>query len=137
MNPEQATVRAFIVRPRQGLYLALLSDVKGRGHFLDRLLSGRDIDPAALAPFADDERKPNQIAERLRKLGGPDDCHVISADSALDGRESKLDDALRKICGKGKPALISCVAGRLAYFEGADGDPVLLRAGGARKSSRD
>ncbi len=131
---EQATIRAFVVRTRQGLYLALLTDDKGRERLTDRLLSGRDLDPAALLPIPDDERKPERVTERLRKLGAGEHCYVISADSAIDGREAELGETLKQVIGKGKPALVSCVTGRLGYFEGSVGDPVVLRTSGARNT---
>ena len=136
MNPEQATeqatIRAFVVRPRQGLYLALLSDDKGRGRLTERLLSGRDLDPEALLPIPDGERKPQQVAERLQKLGAGDRCHVISANAAIDGRGADLGETLKQVVGKGKPTMVSCVTGRLGYFEGSVGGPVVLRTAGAR-----
>jgi hypothetical protein len=130
LNPEQATIRAFVVRRLQGLYLALLSDRNGRERFVKRLLSGRDIDPGAIVQIPDDESEPTEIGDRLRKLGAHDDCHVIAADAKLDGREFTLDDVLGKVVGKGKAAFVSCVPGRLGYFEGADGERFVLRSEG-------
>jgi hypothetical protein len=133
-NPEQATIRGFVVRARQGLYLALLSDRANRSRLTDRLLSGRDLDPEAAAPVAEDERKPKQIAERLQRLGAGETCHVMSSNSEIDRKELVLDKALTKVVGKGSATLLSCVAGRLAYFESADGDQYVLRSSGSRKS---
>lgn len=137
MNPEQATIRAFVVRPRQGLYLALASDRNSRGRLTERLLSGRDLDPGAIVQISEDESKPAEIAERLRRLGAPDGCHLIAADEKLDRQDLPLDEALGKVVGKGRPALVSCVSGRLGYFEGDDGERFLLKTEGqGRKKQR-
>lgn len=135
-NPEQATIRGFVVRPKQGLYLALLSNRDARPRLTKMLLSGRDIDPRSIAQIPDDEQKPAQIAERLRKLGAPDDCHLIAEDGAIDGRDLALDDALKKVVGGGKGALICCVAGRLGYFEGSNGERFVVRTGGRASGTK-
>jgi len=135
-NPEQATIRGFVVRPKQGLYLALLSNRNARGQLAKKLLAGRDIDPATIVQIPEDEQKPAQIAERLDKLGAPDECHLIAEDDTIDGRDLPLGEALKKVVGAGKGALISCVAGRLGYFEGSNGDRFVVRTGGGGSKSK-
>ena len=125
------------MRPRQGLYLALPRTATAGPRLTERLLSGRDLDPGAIVQIPEDESKPAEIAERLRKLGAPDDCHLIAADEKLDSRDLPLDEALGKVVGKGKPALVSCVTGRLGYFEGDDGERFVLKTEGqGRKKQR-
>jgi hypothetical protein len=41
----------------------------------------------------------------------------MSSDNELDGREMDLSEALKDIIGRGQGAFVSCVPGRLAYFE--------------------
>ena len=43
---------------------------------------------------------------------------MMSSGEELDGRELDLAEALREVIGKGFGTLISCLPGRLAYFEG-------------------
>jgi hypothetical protein len=50
-------------------------------------------------------------------LGAPETCHVIS-EGELDGKEMDLASALKEAVGNGVGAVISCVPGRLGYFEG-------------------
>jgi hypothetical protein len=134
-DPEQAAIRAFVVRARQALYLALQSDIANRARFLERLLSGRDFDPAMAVPLGDDEQEPDQIAARLHRMGAPDGCHVIGDIDTLDGRDATLDETLKRLVGSGKRALVSCVPGRLAFFEAGNDQRFLLQGTSGRKSA--
>jgi len=53
----------------------------------------------------------------LRRLGAPETCHIIS-EGKLDGEEMHLGSALKEVVGGGLGTVISCVPGRLGYFEG-------------------
>ena len=52
------------------------------------------------------------------------------SDGPLDGLDVPLEDAIAAIVGSGYSALVSCVPGRLAYFEdeGPDQKYILERA---------
>ena len=54
----------------------------------------------------------------LRGLGAPDTCYLISEDTKFDGKEMELLAALKQIVGYGMGTVISCIPGRLGYFEG-------------------
>ncbi len=56
------------------------------------------------------------IYEILKEKGAPDSCYVISIDSETDGKIMNLSKALLQEVGFG-PVLISCIHGKLAYFE--------------------
>ena len=56
----------------------------------------------------------------LRKRGAPPDCYVLSANSALDGREMRLGEALEAIIGMGSGTFVSCIPGRLGFYEYED-----------------
>ena len=56
----------------------------------------------------------------LRSHGAPTTCYVISADEALDGHEMPLSDALDAVAASFFGAFISCIPGRLGYFEYED-----------------
>ena len=55
----------------------------------------------------------------LRARGAPPNCYVLSAGD-LDGREVPLRDALDAICGSGNGAFLSCIPGRLGFYEYED-----------------
>jgi hypothetical protein len=54
-------------------------------------------------------------------------CYVLSEDGALDGKELLLADALGQILGRGMGTFLSCIPGKLAYFEDEDGRWILER----------
>jgi hypothetical protein len=45
---------------------------------------------------------------------------MMSASSKLDGHETELRSALQATVGYGDGTFISCLSGRLAYFEGEE-----------------
>ena len=53
----------------------------------------------------------------MRSLGAPANCHVIAADRHLDAREMPLREALDAIIGRGNGAFVSCIPGRLGFYE--------------------
>lgn len=57
-----------------------------------------------------------QILNMLCDNGAGEDCYVLSIDEEIDGKEMKLSEALDEVFGRG-PALLSCIHGKLAYFE--------------------
>ena len=57
------------------------------------------------------------IEVSLRAKGAPDTCHVLSESAALDGREIPLASAHADIVGQGMGAFVSCIPGKLGYFE--------------------
>jgi hypothetical protein len=56
----------------------------------------------------------------LRKRGAPASCYVLSAHSDLDARDMILDEAMEGIVGKGHGAFVSCIPGRLGFYEYED-----------------
>jgi hypothetical protein len=56
----------------------------------------------------------------LRKRGAPSTCYVLSANSDLDGRELPLSEALDAIVGMGDGTFVSCLPGRLGFYEYED-----------------
>ncbi|HUG80155.1 MAG TPA: hypothetical protein VML01_00720, partial [Bryobacterales bacterium] len=53
----------------------------------------------------------------LRTRGAPATCYVLAAGSDLDGREMPLREALDAIIGMGNGAFVSCIPGRLGFYE--------------------
>ena len=65
------------------------------------------------------------ILETLKTKGAPEKCFAISEDDELDGKELVLSQALASIFGRGIGTFLSCLPGRLAYFEDEDGRFIL------------
>jgi len=60
------------------------------------------------------------IADALMKRGAPRDCYVLSSNSDLDGRMMPLGEALEAIIGAGEGSFVSCIPGKLGYYESSE-----------------
>ena len=52
-------------------------------------------------------------------------CWVISEDRRFDGKELELDSVLAELVGYGMGAIVSCIAGKLAFVESENGRFIL------------
>jgi hypothetical protein len=60
------------------------------------------------------------VAAKLRKLGAPTVCYVMSELPEIDGRFIPLEDAIRLTVEAQAGSLISCLPGRLGCFVGEE-----------------
>jgi hypothetical protein len=119
MNPnEEGLVKAFLEPSRQESFLA---DPKKRRKFTNELAHRRDrfLDLKFLKSIPPSQQNPAALFALLKQLGAGDKCWV-SSEGVLDGQEVDLLVALREVVGYGMGTIISCVPGRLAYFESED-----------------
>ena len=123
---EEATLRAFVRRERGDRYTALLKSRKRRGKLLSELHHFYDFDGRCIIHLERAEDSPRTLYNLLRKLGAPETCYVISA-GRLDGEELDLAEAVTELHATGMGAIVSCVPGRLAYYEGEDDRFILYR----------
>ena len=127
MEHSSALIRAFIVPERRARLLGLLKSPRGREKLRRSLAHLRDLDPrfCHLVPAA--EQTPVAIVALLRAKGAPAECVLLAEDASLDGRRLGLKDALAAVIGRGMGAIVSCLPGRLAYYEAEDrGERYLL-----------
>ena len=117
---EEALIGAFVQSQRRERLLLLLGGKKGRDKFRRMLAHPRYLDERFARPIPANEHSPSAIAQRLRTQGAPERCYVISEITELDGQWMPLHDALAQSVGRGMGTFISCVPGRLAYFEAED-----------------
>ncbi len=69
------------------------------------------------------------LTQRLRALGAPDVCFVLSEDETLDGLSMPLDEAVQRALWSDSGALISCIPAKLAlYADEARLDVTILAA---------
>ena len=130
MEHEEALIRAFITPNKRQRYLDKLGSPKTRQKFmsenlhhmgdLDELYAEK-LDP--YMPLVEFEKRHeahvSRIHESLRHRGAPSRCYVIFTGD-LDGNEADLRETLETVVGSFDGTFISCVPGRLAYFEGED-----------------
>jgi hypothetical protein len=120
MSDEEAFVRAFIVTDKQSRYITMLGSPKRRRDFLDRLNRQLDYDASFATTVPAGEQTSSAIVRLLTQRGAPSSCHVISSDPKLDGRDLPLSEALDHVVGSGLGTVLSCIPGRLAYYEAED-----------------
>jgi len=53
----------------------------------------------------------------LRSKGAGATVHVISEDSTIDGKQLDLEEAISRVTGGGMGTILSCIPGKLGYFE--------------------
>ena len=110
MDVDEALVRTF-VDPARGERLArFLASPADRARLREELGHLRALHPSYRQPLP-----PERL---LRTLGAPDRCRLLSEDPELDGLELDLRDALAWVLDSGMATFVSCIPGRLAYFEG-------------------
>jgi len=117
---EELFATNFIVPAKRERYLELLKSAKGRSKLRFGLNHCGDIDMryARLVPAS--EQYAEAILKILKQKGAPDLCHVMSSNSYIDEEDLPLRKALEETIGSGMGTLISCIPGRLAYFEFED-----------------
>jgi hypothetical protein len=126
-----ALIGAFILAERRERYLTLLTSARGRAKLRAALAHFRDLEPRTARPVPAAQQTPRGVASLLRAHGAPAECVLLAEDAALDGQRLALEAALEAVVGRGMGAFVSCVPGRLAYYEGEEpGEGYLLERAG-------
>jgi hypothetical protein len=135
---EAAVIRAFVQRDKQERFLVFLATPKNRKKFTDSLSHFRwfdqrftasmpwKVDPK-LKPWAKHVSGIKNICRLLKSKGAGPTCWAISEDAEIDGRELDLSAAIEHVNGRGIGTILSCVPGKLAYFESEDETLLLAR----------
>jgi len=127
VDHETATIRAFVLPGRQQRFLKFLSSSKTRRRFTSELAHFKALDVRFALKIPPREHDPKSVARLLTQMGAGPKCWVISENSDTDAREMNLEAALRETIGYGMGTFISCIPGRLAYFEDEDDRFILTR----------
>src|SRR5258705_6354153 len=115
---DSALVRAFIAPERRNRYLSLLSSARGRDKLRRALADCHDLDMRFAHELPSGVHTPAAIAELLRTKGAPAECVLLSESDALDGRRLPLEETLAAVIGRGMGTFVSCLPGRLGFYEG-------------------
>jgi hypothetical protein len=129
MNEHEAGfVRSFVVANKRERVAMLIANPKRRTEYLKTLAHYGDLDvqhAKAVSPKV--AHTPEEWLKLLRSKGASDTCWVISEDASRDGKEVELLGALRETIGAGMGTVLSCVPGKLGYFENEDQQRLLER----------
>ena len=125
---ERQLILSFILPARQERYLLLLANSKRREDITRTLAHFKHLDERYTVQISPRLQHTPEILGLLKAKGAPDVCFAISEDEEFDGRKIPLTSALRSIVGRGISTFLSCIAGRLGYFEDEDQRWILERA---------
>ena len=78
------------------------------------------LDPRYAKPLAGGQQFPDKVWSLLLAHGAPPTCYIISSSQLLDGQHMPTAAGLAAVMGSGNGAFISCLPGKLGYFEGED-----------------
>ena len=115
---ETQLIKAFFCRKKQDGMLNFLAHPKKRLKATDTLYHLGDLNEKCIVQIELNGLSPVQIAHQLRIRGSPKTCWVISTNSKLDAKEHDLEFVLSEIVGWSDGSLLSCIPGKLAYYEG-------------------
>jgi hypothetical protein len=116
----EGALARFIVPTKRERVAALLTTARGRRKLIADLPHFDSWHDGSLVPIPAEQQTPEAILGELQRRGAPAFAYVTSARRALDGRTQPLVDAVRAVVGSSSGTVISCIPGRLAYFEGEE-----------------
>jgi hypothetical protein len=125
MNHEEEVVKAFILPSKRDRYLEFLKTPKKRTKFIAQLAHFKHLNPKFAFTIPGREHNPSSLLKLLGAKGAGATCWVISENSKLDAQEMDLEMALKETIGYGMGTIISCLPGKLAYFEDEEGRYIL------------
>ena len=114
---EEQFARSFIVPEKRNRYLELLGSEKGRKKLQSELCHCRDLDQRFARLLISEDQTATSVERILRSKGAPEECYLFSAEGHFDGREISLSDALFEVVDSNSGTFISCIPGKLGYFE--------------------
>ncbi len=117
---EEMFAHHFIKPAKRERYLALLQSEKGRSKLAHGLNHCGDLDMRYATLIPKEQQSPGFVLNLLKQKGAPELCHVMSSNYEIDEQDIPLLEALEKTMGWGSGTFISCIPGKLAYFEYED-----------------
>jgi len=117
---EVAFIKAFIVKEKQERLLALVQNKKSRKKFCLLLAHNIEINTKFTHPLKKEGDNGGQVHGLLKKHGAPDICHIICENSKYDNKEMQLKEALHELFTTDFGCIISCIPGKLAFYQGED-----------------
>ena len=117
---EEMFAREFIIPQKRDRYVSLIGSAKGRKKILAGFHHIHDLDDRYAKLIPSNQQSAESIYKVLKQKGAPDVCYIMSDDSSIDQKEMPLREAIFKVEGTNYGTLVSCIAGKLAYFETED-----------------
>jgi hypothetical protein len=114
---ERELARAFFLPQRRERYLETLPKPRKRASLIEQLSHSKHPDYWYAVAIGANQQYPAEILTLCKEKHAPGMRRAISEDSELDGKELPLSEALRSVVSYGMETFLSCLPGRLAYFE--------------------
>ncbi|USK32567.1 hypothetical protein LIT25_18470 [Bacillus sp. F19] len=116
---EKIIIKSFFEKRIHDRMMFELLSPKKRVNAIDRLCHGYEniICKRYMVEVKKPNSNPQELYSLLKSHGAGETCYVISFNEEIDGKEVPLLDALEQAVGFGFPSIISCILGKLAYFE--------------------
>lgn len=115
---ESEIVTGFVVWSKRERYAGFLGSAKARRKFIDALYHFNDFDPAVIVELPARLETREGVLKELQRRGAGHSCYIISADAELDRTTIELSEAVHRVFALAEGTIISCIPGRLAYYEG-------------------
>ena len=125
---EEGLVRAFIEKSKQDRCISFLASPKHRRKFTVELAHFKGLDDRFSQPILPrTAHTVMEICQLLRSRGAGRTVWITSELASLDSRELELEDALSQVRGREIGSVLSCIPGKLAYFEDEEKQRLLAR----------
>lgn len=125
---EEGFVRAFIDRSKQDRCISFLGSAKHRRKFTVELSHFKWLDERFSYPLPPKTAHTvKEICHLLRSKGAGPKVWIISEHMSLDGQQLNLEEALSQVWGREIGSVLSCIPGKLAYFEDEEEHRLLER----------
>jgi len=121
MNDHELGFLQFLAEPGRRRMQTLLELGPRRRRDVRALLDHAIVlDDRHATHLAGEDASMAKVEALLRRHGAPETCFVISSDKRMGGREMPLGEALAALAGSDSGTYLSCVPGRLGYFQYED-----------------
>jgi len=117
---ENELINRLIIRDKRERISSLLKSKKGRTKLRRDLAHNFIFDSRYSSKIPVNTQTTNLIYDSLRGHNAPDECYLISENSKLDGKFISLKEAIDLVIGLGFGSIISCIPGKLVYYEGEE-----------------
>lgn len=123
-------VNSFVIRNRRARFLEFLASKRRYNDFLNELLHDpRHFDPRVIVELPGNEQTIHHVLSQLRALGGGETAYMVGDCGEFeDGHTGNLETLLHTCIGSMEDALVYCLKGNVAYYEGHEGFRLILRA---------
>ncbi len=117
---EEKFVKTFIKPNRRERYLIQLASKKRRDTFTPVLAHNFEFIPEYAIKIPPSKQSTKLIEILLNDKGAKENCHIISENKEIDGKDIPLNKALSEVVGYNMGTILICIPEKLAYYESED-----------------